>query len=197
MGVFVVTLRIRSLPLCRRSPWWPCPSRSTTSDNNSDYDPNEVSYVEGSFAPGSFLNRLVPLERVGFSNVEVGGDVLDRETPASGSGILGTLSFQVEDGFSGQTELAVSRVAWHRADWIGPERNIVYAPANITSAPVIFLSAGDFNADGTVDIDDFFLFAEQFDRRVPPAEPRFDLDDNGRIGHLDFFLFADLVVQER
>ena len=112
-----------------------------------------------------------------------------------GSGILGTLSFQVEDGFSGATELAVSRVAWRREGWIGPDRDLVYAPANITSAPVIFLSAGDFNEDGSVDIDDFFLFAEQFDRSVPPAEPRFDLDDDGRIGQVDFFLFADLVVQ--
>ena len=160
-----------------------------------DYDSDDVSYVVGSFAPGSFLSRLTPLESVGPGFVEVGGDALGRERPESGSGILGTLSFQVEDGFSGATELAVSRVAWRREGWIGPDRDLVYAPANITAAGVIFLSAGDFNADGSVDMDDFFLFAEQFDRRVPPAEPRFDLDDDGRIGHGDFFLFADLVVE--
>ena len=161
-----------------------------------DYNPDDVSYVIGSFAPGSFLSRLVPLESVGGSYVEVGGDALGRESPEMGSGILGTLSFQVEDGFSGETELAVSRVAWRREGWVGPDRALVYAPAEITAGPVIFSLAGDFDEDGTVDVDDFLLFAEQFDRRVPPAEPRFDLDDDGRIGAVDFFLFADLVIQE-
>ena len=108
-----------------------------------DYDSDDVSYVVGSFTPGSFLSRLTPLESVGPGYVEVGGDALGRESPESGSGILGTLSFQVEDGFSGATELSVSRVAWRREGWIGPDRDLVYAPANITSAPVVFLSAGD------------------------------------------------------
>ena len=161
-----------------------------------DYNPDDVSYVIGSFAPGTFLSRLLPLETVGVAYVEVGGDALDRQSPESGSGILGTLSFQVEDGFSGETELAVSRVAWRREGWVGPDRTLVYAPAEIIAGPVIFSLAGDFDEDGTVDMDDFLLFAEQFDRRVPPAEPRFDLDDDGRIGAADFFLFADLVVQE-
>ena len=155
-----------------------------------DYDPNQVSYVEGSFAPGSFLRRLTPLERVGLGYVEAGGDALGGESLANGNGVLGTLSFEVDEDFSGQTELSVSRVTWHRDDRIGLDRNFVYASANITAADAIFVNPADFNADGSVDIDDFLLFAEQFDRRVPPAEPRFDLDDDGRIGPLDFFPFC-------
>ena len=161
-----------------------------------DYDPEELSYVEGSFAPGSFLRRLTPLERVGEGYVEAGGDALGGESLANGNGVLGTLSFQVDDGFSGQTELSVSRVTWHREDRIGLDRNVVYASANITAAAVTFINPADFNADGSVDTDDFLLFADQFGHRVPPAEPRFDLDGNGRINHLDFFLFADLVLEE-
>ncbi len=161
-----------------------------------DYDPDELSYVEGSFAPGSFLRRITPLERVGEGYVEAGGEALGGESLARGNGVLGTLSFQVDDGFSGQTELSVSRVTWHREDRIGLDRNFVYASANITAAAVTFISPADFNADGSVDTDDFLLFADQFGRRVPPAEPRFDLDGDGRVSHLDFFLFADLVFQE-
>ena len=161
-----------------------------------DYDPDELSYVEGSFAPGSFLRRITPLERVGEGYVEAGGDALGGESLAKGNGVLGTLSFQVDDGFSGRTELSVSRVTWHRDDWIGLDRNIVYASANITAADVTFINPADFNADGSVDADDFLLFADQFGRRVPPAEPRFDLDGDGRVNHQDFFLFADLVIQE-
>ena len=161
-----------------------------------NYAPDELSYVEGSFSPGSFLRRLTPLERVGEGYVEAGGDALGGESLAKGNGVLGTLSFQVDDGFSGQTELSVSRVTWHRDNWIGLDRNIVYASANITAADVVFVNPADFNADGRVDTDDFLLFADQFGRRVPPAEPRFDLDGDGRVSHLDFFLFADLVLQD-
>ena len=161
-----------------------------------DYDPDELSYVEGSFAPGSFLRRITPLERVGEGYVEAGGDALGGESLAKGNGVLGTLSFEVDEGFSGETEIAVSRVTWHREDRIGLDRNIVYASANITAADVTFVNPADFNADGSVDADDFLLFADQFGRRVPPAEPLFDLDGDGRVNHLDFFLFADLVFQE-
>ena len=161
-----------------------------------DYDPEELSYVEGSFAPGSFLRRLTPLERVGEGYVEAGGDALAGESLAKGRGVLGTLSFEVGEGFSGQSELSVSRVTWHRDDWIGLDRNVVYASANITAADATFVNPADFNTDGSVDTDDFLLFADQFGHRVPPAEPRFDLDGNGRIDQVDFFLFADLVLEE-
>ena len=162
-----------------------------------DFNPNELSYVEGSFTPGPFLDRLNPIEQLSSNLVEVGGSVPTGEIPASGNGILGTLSFQVLDGFSGQTVLAVSRVIWHRHDGVGLDRSVVFSPANITADNASLVKAGDFNADGSVDLDDFLLFADQFNRRVPPAEPRFDLDDDGHIHHVDFFLFADLVIQEQ
>ena len=44
----------------------------------------------------------------------------------------------------------------------------------------------DFDNNGVVDFDDFFLFANAFGG----DEARFDLDDNGRIDFEDFFLFA-------
>jgi hypothetical protein len=45
---------------------------------------------------------------------------------------------------------------------------------------------GDFNGDGGVDFDDFFLFAAAFGSR----EARFDLSRDGRVDFDDFFLFA-------
>ncbi len=51
---------------------------------------------------------------------------------------------------------------------------------------------GDFNCDDTVDLRDFFVFADAFGQTVPPADPRFDLDGDGEIGLLDFFAFAKL-----
>jgi hypothetical protein len=160
------------------------------------YDPQVLSYVERSFAPGAFLNNLIRLELVQEEYVEIGGDILSLADPASGSGVLGTLSFRVEAGFADEAELSVTRLTWHRAGNGGPARDIVYAPATILREAVVLVQPGDFDGDGQIDLDDFFLFADQFQRRVPPAEPRFDLDDDGRVHYSDFFLFADLFVKE-
>ena len=157
-----------------------------------DYDPQALSYISGSFAPGALLPGLVTLESLGDGQVEFGGDALGQGGSASGNGVLGTLAFRVEPGFSDRTELAITRLTWHNAGSGSPAREIVYAPATLTRAPDLVDAPGDFNADGRISIDDFFLFAEQFERLVPPADPRFDLDDDGRVFYGDFFLFADL-----
>lgn len=52
---------------------------------------------------------------------------------------------------------------------------------------------GDFNGDGKVTFDDFFLFADAFGakRGEKNYEERFDLVGDGQIGFGDFFLLAD------
>ena len=52
----------------------------------------------------------------------------------------------------------------------------------------------DINGDGTVDLSDFFVFADGFDRDCVPNEPLVvcpDLDGDGSVGFADFFLLAD------
>jgi hypothetical protein len=51
----------------------------------------------------------------------------------------------------------------------------------------------DFNNDGRVNFEDFFLFGDAFGGNVAenPNLRRFDLDSDGEIGFADFFLFAD------
>ena len=57
--------------------------------------------------------------------------------------------------------------------------------------PVVFTAVGqaspDFNTDGQVDFDDFFLFTGYFGS----GDPRFDLDGDGQVGFSDFFLLAE------
>ncbi len=50
----------------------------------------------------------------------------------------------------------------------------------------------DFNGNGTVDFDDFFLFADAFGARQGEARfgAKFDLSGNGTVDFDDFFLFA-------
>ena len=45
----------------------------------------------------------------------------------------------------------------------------------------------DFDGDGEIGFDDFFLFAEAFGG----SDPRFDLDASGTVDFADFFLFAE------
>ncbi len=51
----------------------------------------------------------------------------------------------------------------------------------------------DFNRDGVVGLDDFFLFADEFGRNstMPEFKPGYDLDLSGAIDLGDFFKFAD------
>ena len=52
------------------------------------------------------------------------------------------------------------------------------------------LLAGDFNDDKTVDLRDFFLFAQNFSQAATGDRTVFDLSGNGTIDLSDFFLFA-------
>ena len=51
--------------------------------------------------------------------------------------------------------------------------------------------AGDFNGDGTVTLDDFFLFVDVFDQPAEGDAAKFDLDGNNQVGLSDFFIFVD------
>lgn len=155
-----------------------------------DYDPQALSYIAASFAPGDMLSNSTRLEENGAGYVEVGGSVLGGAQSTTSSGLLGTLSFQVGQGFTGASELAVTRLTWHRTNG-GSARDIVYAPAAIRSAAVVQIEPGDFDANGRLDLDDFHLLKKQFERQVPPAPSHFDLDKDGRIYFGDLFLFSD------
>ena len=72
------------------------------------------------------------------------------------------------------------------------DQNVVKGPSgNITVY-------GLFNQDLRVDLDDYFLFADQDGTATgqPGYDPRFDLDGDGRVGLSDFFLFADSFGKE-
>lgn len=55
------------------------------------------------------------------------------------------------------------------------------------------LLVGDFDGDGQVGLEDFFLFAEGFGFKMgnPKYVSAYDLDKDGEVGFLDFFIFVD------
>ncbi len=58
----------------------------------------------------------------------------------------------------------------------------------------VSLQTGDFDANGTVNFTDFFLFAEAFGQLLDRSP--FDINNDGRIDFADFFLFAEAFGQQ-
>ena len=115
----------------------------------------------------------------------------------SDAGLLGIATFQVSSsvvptGQSSSIELAQALLK--SSDQSAPDTIANAAQAEITLRSAL---QGDFNLDGIVNFDDFFLFADHFG--TTPAstnwDPVYDLNQLGsstsRIDFDDFFLFAD------
>jgi len=56
---------------------------------------------------------------------------------------------------------------------------------------------GDFDGNNRVELDDFFAFAEAFNKKATGDNARFDLDGDGFVGFGDFFIFADNFGKKR
>ena len=54
------------------------------------------------------------------------------------------------------------------------------------------LTQSDFDGDGIIAFDDFFLFADAFGKSAAAAGAAYDLDGDGSVAFSDFFVFADL-----
>jgi hypothetical protein len=54
------------------------------------------------------------------------------------------------------------------------------------------LAQSDFDGDGVIAFDDFFLFADAFGKSAAAAGSAYDLDGDGTISFDDFFIFADV-----
>ena len=49
----------------------------------------------------------------------------------------------------------------------------------------------DFDENGRVDFDDFFLFAGAFGQKATGDTVKYDLDGSGQVDFNDFFIFAE------
>jgi hypothetical protein len=151
-----------------------------------EYDPEQVSYVEGSFRASPFIPGLLELVDLAPGRVGVGGTVLEEVSGRAGSYTLGTFSFAVLEGFRDSTDLTITEISLRAPG----ERNLrrqVRATATLRAQVLEGPLRADFDGDGAVGFQDFFLFADGFGG----DDPLFDLDDSGRVDFIDFFIFAD------
>jgi len=113
--------------------------------------------------------QVAPKVRITRAQLDAGGGAM------AGPGRLHLRSASLGSGV--QTGLLAGR---YRLTSGFVQRDAIYR------VPAVQPLAGDFNGDGVVDFDDFFLFAAAFGSR----EARFDLSRDGRVDLDDFFLFA-------
>jgi hypothetical protein len=76
-----------------------------------EYDPTQLNYSSDSFGASDFIPGLVALVDEKSNYIEIGGTVLGSTESNSGDGLLGALSFVVQEDFSQSTSLVITQVA--------------------------------------------------------------------------------------
>ena len=147
------------------------------------FDPGMLAFVPNSFVAGPLVPGLLALTNAQAGYVEVGGGALGGGS-GSGSGLLGTLTFSVLQGFDTETDLSIPLVIWNR---VSGGRQAIQADFQVTLEGAGGLPSPDFTGNKMVDFDDFFLFAAAFGTN----DTLFDLDGDGTVGFTDFFLLAE------
>jgi hypothetical protein len=157
-----------------------------------EYDLEQVNYVSDSFQVSDFLPGLVSLPLAGEGSIGVGGAILGSDAKNSGEGSLGTLSFEILEGFAESTDLVLTEVSFRRTDGMDDIRAVRFV-ATISSEVVEPPCPEDFDGNNLVNFQDFFRFADHFGitEASPDWDPLYDLAPNGAINFQDFFVFAD------
>jgi formylglycine-generating enzyme required for sulfatase activity len=148
-----------------------------------EYDSNAVRYVSASFQPTDYIPGLLPLVDEQINYVALGGTVLGSGVSPTEPGVVGTLSFEIQEGFSDSTQLSIT-INEFRFEEGGSEKYDVFSAVTITDNETL---RGDFDSSGKVDFTDFFAFADAFGS----TDFMYDLDSSGMVDFDDFFIFAD------
>ncbi len=108
-------------------------------------------------------------------------------TGTTGDGLLGIATFTADSSaVSGQTQIALQR-ALLKSEGISNFDTL--ASGIVVSIDLRPTQIGDFDLDGDVDFDDFFIFADNFGQA--DFDPATDLDTDTDVDFDDFFIFAD------
>ena len=166
----------------------------------AQYNPDIFTFQ--GFEAGDLITGIVtlpPQTEVGPDNSEItkaGGTQLGLDgTPGEGAGVVGRMAFLLtgelppEGAYISIIELQINATS--------TDKDIMAFGAGTLGTQVFpfILRPGDFNGDGRVDSDDFFLFSEHFDTNLtdPEWDPLFDIVQNGTVDYSDLFLLSDLV----
>ena len=160
------------------------------------FDPTALNYIDFAAQTDGETNLLAatgsPLTAtatISADSVVVASVVADSLSAGlSADGLLGVFTFAADSSLSGMdTAIRIERVLLKStvSDTAGVDLAIT-----ISGRPAL---PGDFNGDGIVGLDDFFLFSDNFGLKQGDEtyDPLFDLSENAIVDLDDFFLFGD------
>ena len=155
-----------------------------------EFDPKKLTYV--GFNMGSLIPDIKGLPNPGDGVVEVGGSILGSGAGAvKDSGTLATVRFQVSGDLIGAASLTLTSASLRKGgqqERFTPRISVEVQASAVTGKP-----SADFDGDGEVGFNDFFLFANAFGFKKGDKafDGKLDLDQNGEVEFNDFFLFAN------
>ena len=108
-------------------------------------------------------------------------------TGITGSGLLGHVTFVIDPA----ADSALTTVGVQQAvlQTLGVDLSDTLSSFPTVNIEVQSALLGDFNLDGSVDFDDFFIFADSFGQ--PDFNPATDLNGDSAVTFDDFFIFGD------
>ncbi|HJP34184.1 MAG TPA: pentapeptide repeat-containing protein [Candidatus Latescibacteria bacterium] len=143
-----------------------------------EYDPDQVRYLSNSFEASTFVPELIPLVGERDMSVVVGGANFSKKI-TSGDGELGTLRFEVLDGFKGETGLKVTRFLRHSLR--GTEVMDVETVALVASQEALDGDSGLDLATEVMDVETVALVASQ---EALDGDSGLDLAGDEAVDHL-------------
>lgn len=153
------------------------------------YDPAQLAFVD--FVGTDLMAAAVPItSEISEDVIELNAAILGGQ--ASGdAGSLGTATFEVLEGFTGQTIVELIGGSYDEPVEIGFGGALVQIGGS-AAGPGSGEPTPDFDGDGTVGFGDFIEFASHFGRTStsPDWDPKFDLDGDNTVGFGDFIVFA-------
>lgn len=156
------------------------------------YDPAQVAFSD--FVGADLMAAAVPItNEISDGVIELNAAILGGQ--ASGdSGSLGTVTFEILEGFSGQTQVELISGSFEETVEIGFGGAIVQIGGSEAGTGN---GTADFDGDGVVGFTDFIQFAGVFGATPSSAnwDPTFDLDGDESVGFTDFIVFAGLFGQ--
>jgi hypothetical protein len=157
------------------------------------FDPAQLSFVD--FVGTDLMASSVPITNaISDDVIELNAAILGGQ--ASGdSGSLGQATFEVLDGFTGQTNIELISGSFAEEVSIGFGGAVIQIGGSAGAGSGE--ATADFDGDGTVGFGDFIAFAGVFGANSASDnwDPKFDLDGDGEIGFTDFLAFAGVFGQ--
>jgi hypothetical protein len=155
------------------------------------FDDSQLGYV--SFSPSGLFDGALPIPTTGDDVARLSVALLGSTTTTEASGTIGQVTFEVLEGFSGET-----RVTLATGQFATPEET---TKLTIGSGGALIVVGGksasgeanpDFDGDGTVGFLDFIAFAQVYGAKQGDANysSAYDLNGDGDLGFLDFIQFA-------